>query len=899
MMLCVVLILSTVPVLAVPVQAASYRLKFNSNTTASVDDMPSDLTGATEYRVPDDYHEVPKRLIQTFLGWAESSSASVPDYLPGETISLSKNTTLYAVWERGIDIKQTLNACKKVVDVDIDFPGQQRWIIVSNNESANLYIWSIGGYDPIAEIYDSDGNWLNSDDDVSGSTVAYGDQNFRIIQKINSGTGYLLAVSEFRSAYTVDDRPMSSSFSVTMDYLLSSSMVTFKANQPEGVTGGSVYDNDIFKRIVQWSDTPGIIPWQTPLSEMPYTFVGWAKSANETDKENCFLPGEWMEDRSYTLYGVWEEPLPFAQGVDTPWWRGIDYSTEIQFYTFTPKSTGTYHFLLQEESDTSTPLALVFLDQYNSYIGDIISHTESEDFLHDYAIRLTAGEQYYIGVRSSSNYLYLNRDNGGYSLIVGKTASLSYNGNGGSGVPSTQSGAYSYTIPSAKPTRTGYTFVGWCPSPDGEGFWFEPGGQVYVNSSTTLYAQWEDAAKPTGAISSTNNVASSQTVTLSLSDNDGVAGYYWGTSSNYSSNTYTSTSSTSVTKTVSSAGTYYLTVKDKSDNLSNTVSITYYKTTLNANGGSVSPTSVLTQSGKSFTLPTPTRSNYSFTKWTTSSDGSGTSYTGSYTVSSGKTLYAQWSPVDSTKPTGSISSTNNVASNQTATLSLSDNVAVAGYYWGTSSNYSSNTYTSTSSTSVTKTVSAAGTYYLTVKDTSGNLSNTVSITYYTTTLNANGGSVSPTSVLTQSGKSFTLPTPTRNNYSFSKWTTSSDGSGTSYTGSYTVSGNKTLYAQWTYIPVIVTAVGCDLMSAPNKTSYIYKEKTDTSGTVLNIRYSDGSSKTVTDTSKMTFSGLTTASVGTVTVGVTCEGVSASFNITVRYAWWQHLIRIFLLGFLWY
>ena len=161
-----------------------------------------------------------------------------------------------------------------------------------------------------------------------------------------------------------------------------------------------------------------------------------------------------------------------------------------------------------------------------------------------------------------------------------------------------------------------------------------------------------------------------------------------------------------------------------------------------------------------------------------------------------KTLYAQWIYIDSTNPTGSISSTNNVAASQTATLTLSDNVGVAGYYWGTSSNYVNNTYTTASSTSVTKTVSSAGTYYLTVKDTSGNLSGTVSITYYKTTLNANGGSVLPTSVLTEFGNYFTLPTPTRNGYSFSNWNTSSSGSGTGYTGVYTVNSNKTLFALW-------------------------------------------------------------------------------------------------------
>ena len=301
---------------------------------------------------------------------------------------------------------------------------------------------------------------------------------------------------------------------------------------------------------------------------------------------------------------------------------------------------------------------------------------------------------------------------------------------------------------------------------------------------------------PTVSLFSTNNVASSQTVTISMSDNVGIKGYYWGTGSNYSNNTYTATSSTSVSKTVDSAGTYYATAVDTSGNVSSTVSITFYKTTLNpnANDASVSPTSVLTKSGNSFTFPTPTRSNYTYVGWGTSSSTSASNAVKTLSPTSNATYYAVWSYVDSQKPTASLSSTNNVASSQTVTISLSDNVGIMGYYWGTSSSYSNNSYTSTSSTSISKTVDSAGTYYATAVDTSGNVSSTVSITFYKTTLNANGGSVSPTSVLTKSGNSFTFPTPTCSNYTYVGWSTFS--SATSGVKTLSPSSNTTYYAVW-------------------------------------------------------------------------------------------------------
>ncbi|MBR1531098.1 MAG: leucine-rich repeat protein [Eubacterium sp.] len=166
----------------------------------------------------------------------------------------------------------------------------------------------------------------------------------------------------------------------------------------------------------------------------------------------------------------------------------------------------------------------------------------------------------------------------------------------------------------------------------------------------------------------------------------------------------------------------------------------------------------------------------------------------SYANKYNRTFVALDSSPDTINPTGSISSTNNVAASQTATLTLVDETGVAGYYWGTNSNETSNAYTETTAGSVTKTVTEPGTYYLTVKDTSGNLSDTVSITFYKTTLNADGGSVSPASVLTKLGNSFTFPTPSRSGFTYQGWSTSS--SATSGVKSLTPSGNTTYYAVW-------------------------------------------------------------------------------------------------------
>lgn len=376
------------------------------------------------------------------------------------------------------------------------------------------------------------------------------------------------------------------------------------------------------------------------------------------------------------------------------------------------------------------------------------------------------------------------------------------------------------------PVRTNYIFNGWSTSKTASSGVIE----ITPTSNNTYYAIWsyDDKTKPTCDLSSTSNVASSQTVTLSLNDNVGIAGYYWGTSSSYSSNTYTSTTSTSITKTISSSGTYYLTAKDTSGNVSETKSITFYSTNLNANGGTLAsgtPSTVIMEMGKSFSPQTPTRSGYTFVGWSTQSDSS----FGNVTITpigNNTTYYAIWSYNDVTKPSCSISSTSIVANSQTVTLSLNDNVGIAGYYWGTNSSYSSNTYTSTTNTSITKTISSSGTYYLTAKDTSGNISETKSITFYSTTLNANGGTLAngtPSTVLTASGNSFTPTVPTKSGFEFVGWNTDSNAA----TGSKTITptGNYTYYAIWKEVPEPTTATPVPTTATPEPVTEVPESTT--------------------------------------------------------------------------
>jgi len=47
-----------------------------------------------------------------------------------------------------------------------------------------------------------------------------------------------------------------------------------------------------------------------------------------------------------------------------------------------------------------------------------------------------------------------------------------------------------FTIPTAKPTRSGFTFMGWSTSASGTSA-YQPGGSLAVSGNTTLYAVWK------------------------------------------------------------------------------------------------------------------------------------------------------------------------------------------------------------------------------------------------------------------------------------------------------------------------------------------------------------------------------------------------------------------------
>jgi len=80
-----------------------------------------------------------------------------------------------------------------------------------------------------------------------------------------------------------------------------------------------------------------------------------------------------------------------------------------------------------------------------------------------------------------------------YAVWKANTYTVSYNANGGTGAPSSQTKTHGVTLKlsSTKPTRTNYAFLGWGTSASSTTVTYSAGGNYTTNASVTLYAVWE------------------------------------------------------------------------------------------------------------------------------------------------------------------------------------------------------------------------------------------------------------------------------------------------------------------------------------------------------------------------------------------------------------------------
>ena len=226
---------------------------------------------------------------------------------------------------------------------------------------------------------------------------------------------------------------------------------------------------------------------------------------------------------------------------------------------------------------------------------------------------------------SAISFPYTHGQTADFTLYAQWTANaytVNFDGNGG-GTPSpafiTVTYASTYgTL--ATVTRTGYTFASWNTAADGTGSTITSASTVSITSTQTLYAQWtpntytvtfdgNGGGSPTPATKSVTYDAAYGT--LATVTRTGYTFASWNTAANGSGSTITAASTVAIT----AAQTLY------AQWTANSYTVTF---DANYSGGTVSPSSKsVTYASTYGTLPTPTRTGYTFASWNTAANGSG------------------------------------------------------------------------------------------------------------------------------------------------------------------------------------------------------------------------------------------------------------------------------------
>ena len=455
-------------------------------------------------------------------------------------------------------------------------------------------------------------------------------------------------------------------------------------------------------------------------------------------------------------------------------------------------------------------------------------------------------------------------------------------------------------------TLTGYTRKsGWMtkPSKNGNGTADFSYGQSVKNLTTVnlgtvnLYAIWEDNAPEEINISSTNNFAAAQTVTLTARDyGSGIDYISFEKDEKYEKVTCNADGSVTFTRKVNASGTYIFSVKDKNGKVSKKT-ITFYQTTLNTNKNNIVSsdeknviesdfTSVpetlstyisINEAGKSIT-PVTKRDGVDFLGWST--DRKGKTGIISIKADDNKTYYAVWK--DTKKPVAVLEDvTSNLSASQTITFKLYDTAEgktntgsdIAGYYIGTNPDAESNTKKNvtadkngTYSGSETITLNGETTYYIFPYDKAGNIGDTIKlkstgnnntpeitpgILFHRVDFNANGSTDSPATVnipyaVIPHGSTITMPTAYRlgyHDYTGSDEQTADNDGRTSYWGtdSKAVTGFNTLK--------VTKSQTCFALWKANKyTITLVSNKPDTkNGYMVNSTYSPENDTKITVT----------------------------------------------------
>ena len=701
----------------------------------------------------------PRRTGYTFLGWSTSSTATTATYSPGDTYTNNGRVTLYAVWSaKTYTISYNANGGSGAPDSQTKYHG------------VKLMIPSI---EPTKSGY---------------TFLGWGVSKTSTSPTYQPGEWYYSNIS--RTLYAVWQKNAPTSYTVSYD-----------ANGGSGAPSSQTKTKDVTLTLSS-----------TKPTRSGYTFLGWATSASATSAS--YQPGgSYTANASVTLYAVWSCNHASTKTVwDTGCkWRKVCNNCGVTVSSGTTHGPYTYgdwvYYSGSQHRRTQTcNHGDYFGYEYASHSGSTMcekySATQHKKYSYCSDCSSSYGtisyEDHTFSTFSSNGQTVSTCSQCGYTKTTAQTYTVSYNANGGSNAPASQTKVHgvTLTLSSSVPYRFNYEFVGWSTSSSATVATYNAGASYTGNVSVTLYAVWKykpatytvsyDANGGTGA---PGRQTKTYGVTLTLTTIQPTRKNYlflgWSKDRNATSASYTA------------GGSY-------TDNADVTLYAVWrydpetYTVRYDANGGTGAPASQTKTYGVPLTLATikPTRAGYEFLGWATSRNATVSEYAPGerYTDEAGVTLYAVWRYVPKTYTVSyDANGGGNTPASQTktedVTLTLTSTIPTRYGYtfkgWATSSSATSADYQAGGSYTANESV----TFYAVWE-----------IKTYTVSFDANGGSDAPNPQKKTHGQNLilTVAIPTRANHVFLGWATDSTSKSVGYApgATYTAEEDVTLYAVW-------------------------------------------------------------------------------------------------------
>lgn len=496
---------------------------------------------------------MPERDGYRFIGWAETTNASMPDYEPGDTYLLdpetSNITTLYAVWKKLYAIIYDGNGADggsmAMVTHENVAEGQTVDLYASNynRDGYGFLGWSFDEnaaetlgtanesviYGPNEEIiapeYGEDeiiigdtlvryiyAIWLESSGTIQGwsgcSSLSTGDV-IALTDSRDNNT-YAIAKHADERCWMIENMRLSpNNATITKlntnnptDYFLTKYATASPTSWDNWGTGYWEYKynaNNINRNL-----TPSPSNNDDNSSWYSYgVYYSWymATAGNETEKSGDICPSGWT--------------LPTPGEMSSFYTNYIEGSTPQERATSLLKYPRNYVLsgeFTSHEVEASWPWIFYVGGRGSSATYALSSDRGSQNY-DDYTFDINRTY-----INNSSSYAYKSRAARCFAKPL-TTSTLSFNANGGEGAPASMTsapstGLYTFSIGSTTPTRSGYTFSGWMD---------EDGNEILPNSTytttkspATLYAIWVNTTCNTNA--TTIDTGNSATDAVCLQD---------------------------------------------------------------------------------------------------------------------------------------------------------------------------------------------------------------------------------------------------------------------------------------------------------------------------------------------------------------------------------------------